>query len=423
MNIPRTSALLLSLLLPALAAVPARGDSSITFTPGTDFWVDTARPGTQVVGNPLATKAPGISQLLVTWVRGGPDGVGHVIWARQLDTPGLTKNPERVLARVPDKKIDDVSLSAGWYNYALGWRTSDPVTRRQTIFARVFDLHLNPAGPLIRIEIPPSNDDYNLIYADDGPEVGVDDSGNLVVAWIELLDMTGLGRFDFAALHIRRFALDGAPGASMDLPAEEDSNHLALAVAPGGSFMAAWDQPTNRPAVRALLFGADNVSRRLFTAPGEDTARCLRTTQSPALAAGYQGFFVAFADPVGQAAYGNFGLDPGCLGIFGQLYDPSGQILREDFRIKRDSWSPIVRNNRDEFLVVWEGNPPAPGSTRQQGVYLHPYFGNGQSAGPDLFVQKKPVTGVAFEGGGALLVWPDKGRVRARYLTEKRPTP
>lgn len=419
MSIPRTSALLLSLLLPALAAAPARG-GSITFTPGADFWVEAPKSGIQVVGKPLATKAPGISQLLVTWVRGGPDGVGHVIWARQLDTPGLTKNPERVLARVPDKKIDDVSLSAGWYHYALGWRTSDPVTRRQAIFARVLDLHLNPAGPLIRIDVPVPK--KGLSYVDDGPEVGVDDSGNLVVAWIELIDLTGLGRFELAAVHVRRFALDGTPGPSMDIPAEEDSNHLALAVAPGGSFMIAWDKP-NQPAVHAELYGPDSVNRRLFIQPGEDTARCLRTTQSPALAAGYQGFFVAFADPVGQAAYGNFGLDPGCLGIFGQVYDPSGQILREDFRVKRDSWSPIVRNNRDEFLVVWEGNPPNPGGPRQQGVYLHPYFGNGQSAGPDLFVQKKPVTGVAFEAGGALLVWPDKGGVRARYLTEKRSTP
>jgi hypothetical protein len=395
-------------------AVEAR---PLRFVPGPIVRVDTSQTGTQVVGKPLAAEAPGSRKALVVWLQGGADGAGHVIWGRQLDSRARDGfGPQRDLARVPAQTIQDFSVSAGGSYYALGWRTFDPVLRQQELFARVFDLQLNPAGPLIHIALPPLDPDEQRVIPE-GPEVGLDDSGRLVAAWIENVDPFGLGRFDLFHVRARRYALDGTPGTDIVGAASDDSRSLVLAEAPDGTFLVAWEgfDGDRQTTVRALLYGPDNVERHLFLQPGEASGSCFHSSRSPALAASAGSFFVAFEDRVGQASFGNGEPVPECRGVFTQIYDLAGQNLRGELPVQRDSRSPLVQSNRSLFLLTWEGFMTAPSGARRRGTLAHPYFANGSSAGPDASIQSQPVTGLAFGPVDALLVWKDRG-VRARFL-------
>jgi len=373
----------------------------------------------QVAGKPAAAKAQGTASTLVAWLRAGPDGVAHTIWARHLNS-GFS-GPEVVLARVPGKAIRDFSLSAGANHYALSWSTIAPGQLQPELFARVFDLQLNPAGPAIHIAVD-TTEPPGKVFVTDGPKAGVDDSGRLVAAWLEEVDLFGLGRTDLSWLRVRRYALNGQPVTDITGGSSEDSRGMALAVAPNGSFVVAREEydPDVETVVQAVLYRADGAPSPVFLNVGDGGGFCWHTGKTPALAADSNGFFLAFADPVGRTLHQ--GLNPICQGLFGQLFDPTGQMLRGEFRLKRNSFSPIVQSNRTDYLVVWEGTPPAPGGTPRHGAYAHPYFGiNGLSAGPDLFIQEKPVTGMAFGPADALVVWPETGSVRARLLIEQGP--
>jgi hypothetical protein len=411
----RRRSLLLQALLLSTVVVSARADDPLTFVPGPVFRIDTPRPGVQVAGKPLAAQARDAAGTLVAWLRAGQDGVAHTIWARRLDSGVLS--PERTLVRVPGKAIRDFSLGAGAQHYALAWSTFDAKTQRLDLFARVFDLRLSPAGPIIPIAID-TTEPPGKVWVTDGPQAGIDDSGRLRVAWLEEIDLFGLGRTDLSWLRARRYALSGQAEDSVTGGTSEGSRALALAVAPGGSFVVAWESydPDVETRVEAVLFQAGNGSP-ISLNPADGGGFCWHTGKTPALAADANGFFLAFVDPVGQTFHQ--GLNRICEGVFGQLFDPSGQILRGEFRIKRISSSPLVQSNGGEYLVVWEGFPPNPGGVRQQGAWAHPYFSSGFSAGPDLYIQKTPVTGVAFgpADADALVVWAEAGSVRGRMLS------
>jgi hypothetical protein len=414
----RRRSLLLQALLLSTVVVSARADDPLTFVPGPVFRIDTPRPGVQVAGKPLAAQARDAAGTLVAWLRAGQDGVAHTIWGRLVDSGVLS--PERTLVRVPGKAIRDFSLSAGAHHYALAWSTFDPAAQRLELFARAFDLQLRPAGPAIRIQIditePPGK-----VWVTDGPQAGIDDSGRLVVAWLEEVDLFGLGRTDLSWWRARHYALNGQTETDITGGTSEGSRAMALAVAPGGSFVVAWEEydPDVETRVEAVLFQADGASPPLSLNPADGGGFCRHTGKTPALAADANGFFLAFADPVGRTF--QQGLNRVCEGVFGELFDPTGQILRGEFRIKRISWSPTVQSDGSRYLVVWEGFPPNPGGVRRQGAWAHPYFTNGFSAGPDLFIQQTPVTGMAFGPAGALVVWEEGGSVRARVLSGSLP--
>lgn len=402
----------------AFFALPLAAQPPIVLVRGPVFPIDSPRPGGQVVGQPLTVKAPGISRILIVWTRGSADGAAHAIWAREIEegSPTHALTPERVLARAPGKAILDVSLSASWDRYALAWKTFDPALRRTEMFVRLFDVFLRPLGPPINIAID-TTEPPGQVFLTDGPRAGLDDSGRLVVAWLEEIDLFGLGRADLTWMRVQRFAVDGSLESDLRWGSTEGSRALALAVAPGGSFLVAWEDydPDVATVTRARLYGPNDATPPVNLDPGQDTGFCWHSSRSPAVAANYDSFFLAFADPLGRRVQGG-GTDPLCFGLFGQAYNLSGAHLRGEFRIKRNSWAPLVQANRSQFLVTWEGNPPPPpGGARQPGAYAHPFRDDGQSAGPDLFIQRTPVSGVAFYGDSAVLVWADHG-VKAREL-------
>ncbi len=397
---------LLALTLASSTAWP----QPLTFVPGPVFRVDAPVPGAPIVGSPQAAKAPGINCTLVAWMR----GQARAVFAQQLCPDRF--GPELVLARAPGKQITDFSLSAGWYNYALAWTVAGPAGQRTT-FARIFDIFARPVGPPFRIDMSPLEPGESL-FVQSGPKVGIYDSGRLVVAWIEEVER---GDLRFFRARARRYALDGTPGAEVLVGAAEGAYAIKLAVAPGGSYMVAWETYGEDPAatrVELRLYGADDIERPLAAQPGSAPVACPRpATEWPAIAGGYERFFVAFMGAVGQSPDG---VDPRCIGVFAQVYDLDGGLVRGEFRVKRSSWSPIVQHDRSHFLVTWSAGPistlPAPGGSPVPGLYVHPYELTGYSAGPEMRVQEQPITGVGFGPFRPLLVWP-AGGVMARYLT------
>jgi hypothetical protein len=250
--------------------------------------------------------------------------------------------------------------------------------------------------------------------------VGIDDTGRLVVAWLEQVEIEGP---DFFRVRARRYGLDGTPGVER-VVAESPGNglSLALAVAPEGSYMVAWEAFVEDPAETSValgLYGPDDSERHVAFQPGSAPGACSRpATESPALAGGYGGFFVAFAGGVGQSPQG---VNPRCVGVFAQVYDLEGALLRGEFRVKRSSWSPLVQHDRSDFLVTWQAGPisglRAPGGAPSPGAYAHAYAASGFSAGPETWIQEQAITGLAFEPRRPLLVWREDG-VFARYLIE-----
>lgn len=397
-----------------LASAPARPEPP-RWAPGPVFRVDTPRAGARLLGEPQAAQAPGGDCMLAAWLRGGRDRRAHVISARQL-CPGRSA-PEIVLVRAPQKTIVGFSLSAGWHHYALAWTVSDPSTGLKEHFARIFDIFAVPVGPPFRIETPPlvPGEGLSLPYV---MKVGIDDSGRLVVAWVEEVSRESAHFFRARA---RRYALDGTPGTEVLVGASRGGYEADLAVAPDGSYMVAWVNYDSDPAATEVLlhlYGPDDAERSLAAQPGEAPGACPRSaTESPALAAGYDRFFVAFVGGVGQSPDGE---DPRCLGVFAQVYDLQGGLVRGEFRVKRSSWFPIVRHDRSRFLVAWEAGPipgiPAPGGAPFPGLYAHSYNLSGHSEEPELRVQPDGISGMALDPARALLVWAEDGGVFARYL-------
>ena len=410
-RLPRFTFLAVCLALAPVVAWP----DSLQFVPGPVFQVETPRPGVFVEGQPQAAKARSTDCMFVAWMRSGSDHQAHVIWARQLcsSSPG----PERVLVRTPGKTLINFSLAAGGSHYALAWKVFDPVLNRQDTFARIFNLQAVPVGPPIRIDISPTEPGEEVLVRG-GPKVGIDDAGRLVVAWLEEVLTED---FNFFRVRARRYALDGTPGTEVEVGAAPGAYTVALAVAPDGSYMVGWDFFGEDPAatdVRLSLYGPDDVEQPVSFQPGSAPGACERpAVDSPALAASDWGFFVAFLGSVGQSPDG---VDPRCIGVFAQVYDLAGALVRGEFRVKRSSWSPIVQSNGSAFLVTWEAGPisglPAPGGAPVPGTYAHPYGLNGYSVGPEIRVQEQQISGMAFGPSQALLVWAQNG-VSARYLT------
>jgi hypothetical protein len=412
----RLSRFILLAVCLALALAPAVAwPDSLQFVPGPVFRVDAPRPGVFVEGQPQAAKARNTGCTLVAWMRSGSDHRAHVIWGRQLcsSSPG----PERVLVRTPGKTLTDFSLVAGGSHYALAWGVFDPVLYRWDSFVRIFNLQAVPVGPPIHIDISPTDPGEEVLVRD-SPKVGIDDSGRVVVAWLEEVLTEDL---NFFRVRARRYALDGTPGNEVEVDAAAGAYTVALAVAPDGSYMAGWDYYREDPAatdVRLRLYGPDDVERPVSFQPSAISGSCVRpAVESPALAASGSGFFVAFLGAVGQSPDG---VNPRCIGVFAQVYDLEGGLVRDEFRVKRSSWSPIVQHNGSAFLVTWEAGPisglPAPGGAPVPGTYAHPYGLNGYSVGPEMRVQEQQISGMAFGPSQALLVWAQNG-VSARYLT------
>jgi hypothetical protein len=131
-----------------------------------------------------------------------------------------------------------------------------------------------------------------------GIQVAGDGAGNFLVIWSEIPDAGGGGRH---GIYGRRFSAAGAPlGAVLPLVPSFTTGYRALAMAPDGSFVIAWDssgQDRSDQNVFAQVFPASGVPRRPAFLASEKVSGIQRY---PWVAINGQGQFVVVWEDAGS---------------------------------------------------------------------------------------------------------------------------
>jgi hypothetical protein len=215
---------------------------------GGEFVVNTTTAGTQQFPKVAADAA---GDFVVVWTGPNPATGKTDIWGRRFDSNGNPVTPTDVLLDPTTEGLDSgarVAMSGDGTLVAVS-RTG-LVNGARDIYAELYNGSLNPLGSAFRV---------NQVHtgAVTNSKLAMDSSGNLVVTWGTLASNGLLAvngrRFDNQGNALTNdFPISGTPTGGND-------TNLALAVAPDGGFLAAWDavnSTTHNLEVHALRFSA-----------------------------------------------------------------------------------------------------------------------------------------------------------------------
>ncbi len=269
----------------------------------------------------------------------------------------------------------------------------------------VYAQRLGPAGQLVGGEMR-LNTTTNLDQRDVALAVAAD--GSFVAAWAS----TGQDGSN-AGVYARRFAADGTPltaELAVNLTTQGNQREPAVALEPGGRFLVAW-QSTNQDG------SGEGVYARAYDAGGTPTSAeiAVNTTTAndqklPAVAGSAAGFVVAW-ESVGQ--------DGGGSGIYARRFDPAGTAQGGEglvnTRTAGNQERPATARAADgTFVVAWQDAGSFDGDG--YGVYARWFAADGTALGDQLRLnattvsdQRDPV--VALDGQGRVVAaWDSDGQ-------------
>ena len=329
---PRLALLLLVLaLVPAAAdALPPRAEPEIvanSYTINHQFLSDVAA---EPSGN-----------FVVVWESVGQDGDNGGIFGQRFSAAGLRLGGEfQVNTYTTGRQSSARVAAADGGRFVVVWMSPGQDGSGAGVFGRVFD----PGGPLGG-EFPLAT------YTTNGqvtPSVSVDASGNVIAAWAS----DGADGASFG-IRARRFAGAGTP-LGPEIPVNGATAgiqfHPAVARAPDGSFVVAWDgYDGHGPGVFLRRFdpaGAPlggEVQVNTYTLDSQDTP------EVAPLAGG--GFAVVWQSS---------GQDGSVRGVFGRRVDEAGspfggEIALNTYTYDAQQFPRVAPDETGGFSVVWEG--------------------------------------------------------------------
>ena len=318
---------------------------------GSEFVVNTDTLGDQ--SEPAVAMDPD-GNFVVVWTDGsnfGGDGDGssNGISGQLYDDTGSPVGTQfRVNSDTANQQTRaDVAMDANG-NFVVAFGTFQPSgsTSDADLFARRFDSSANPLGSEFQVNTYTLDRQYRS-------ELGFDAAGNFVIAWRSAVD--GDEDYDIIA---RRYDGAGNPltgEIQVNSYTFEEQRDVSLAVAPDGSFVAAWssdDFDGSSRGIAARRFDATG------TPIGNDFQVNTYTTSSqanPDIAMDTNGNFVV--------TWASFRQDGDGRGVFAQQFDSSGNAIGGEFQVTTTTAGDqgygfrgpdVAMDDSGNFTVTWE---------------------------------------------------------------------
>ena len=288
---------------------------------------------------PAVTISPA-GNLVVAWVAVRDDDCDVV--ARMFDPQGqaitdefrVNESTSKTGQSMPCIAMDSTGrFVVVWTNWSEGRYSG-----KSHVVGRVFE----PDGT-------PSSGDF--VISDntnaDWPDIGMDDSGRFVVAWIRMGDTYNRPYGEY--IMFRRYEADGTPaGGAVQVTEDLNSRWYGPAVAVGdaGEFTVTWAIGPFPYDIAAQHFNADGAA---VTEPYMVNT-CIEGNQGhPQIAGDGQGEYLIVWDSQGQ--------DGSCSGVYAQRCTQAGELIGDEFQVNTfvqdRQWYADVAATGDKYVVVW----------------------------------------------------------------------
>lgn len=226
------------------------------------------------------------------------------------------------------------------------------------------------------------------------PSVGMDDSGNFVIAFKDVPEVNAQ-RYDSSGAEVGGEFQVNTTGGNGILSTATDMNG-------SGAFVVIWDtsgQDGDGYGVFGQLF--DNTGTTVGGEFQVNTTTAL-SQQRPVVGMDSSGNFVVI--------WQSFSQDGDAFGVFGQLYDNTGTKVGGEFQVNTTTTggqdAPNVSMNADgDFIVVWDGNGPGDSI----GIFGQRYDNTGTKVGSEFLVNTTTINSqgrpaIALRSSGEFVV-------------------
>jgi hypothetical protein len=331
---------------------------------GPVFEVNSYTIGSQF-GPKVATDGGG--NFVVVWDGSGPGGQG--VFARLFDSAGSASGEEfQVNATTTGRQGGPVVSRRASGDFVVAWEANDAAS--YGISARLFDASGTPLGP--EFPVNTYTTDRQLFAS-----VGMDATGNFVVAWVSFYGQDGDGYGIFG----QRFDASGSPVGSefpINTYTTGKQHFPSVAMRSTGEFVVAWDSPQDDPAAG----NSAGVFARRFDASGTPEGG---EFQVNTYTTNFQG-----APHIAMDASGNFVVtwisyeqDGQYYGVYAQRFTSAGAPDGSEFRAStqtagNETGGWVSMDGEGRFVIDWHGG---------SGVFARRYDASGAPVGETISVE------------------------------------
>lgn len=344
---------------------------------------------------------------VVAWQSALQDGSGAGIYARRYNASYKAWEPEGELlvnvVTVGDQAKPKVALDAAG-NFVVVWQSQDgtnPDTSPSTgIFGRRWDAALKGWSPQGEFRI-----NAEVLYDQVAPVISMNAAGQFVVAWVGDNGVLLNPLDSEKSIFVQWFDTNGQALLAADYLAnkyvKDAQEHPALAIAPNGNFVAAWQSINqemnvegvgNSWGVYANQFVVDAAAHTITRLNGKDEFRVNETTDGP------QRFPEVGIDQAGNfvVAWQSIRQDASSWAVLARQYNANGTAAGGEALVNTYTSGPqilpvIAERGTGDFAIFWDGQAPGhlEGVSGQRFHFVRDDFnrGNFPSLGPDWTVR------------------------------------
>jgi Ca2+-binding RTX toxin-like protein len=306
---------------------------------GGEILVNTSTTNEQ--GDPVvAMDANG--NFVVAWTDRDPlVATSGAVYARRFDSNGNALSGQLLVNTTTSNAQDTPAIAMNADGrFVITWESFDQDGDGDGVYAQVYDSLGNKVGGEIAVNTSTSGDQHD-------PVVGIDGSGNFVVAWT---NDTGVS----VSVQARRFDSAGNPLGGQFLvntTGTDDQDTPAIAMNANGDFVITWES-NNQDG------DGDGVYARRYNNTGASVGGEIavnNTTNSnqddPSVAIDATGNFLV--------AWESFGQDGSSDGVYGQYFDNTGAKVGTEFRINTftnsaQSEVALAMDAHGNAIAVWQ---------------------------------------------------------------------
>lgn len=273
------------------------------------------------------------------------------------------------------------------------------------IYAREFDATGSPLGSTFQV-----NTDAGGVHGE--ADVAMNGSGNYVVVWTFQTYATFAGGPHY--IYSRQFGLGASGSSQVRLTPTDDQINPTVAIDDAGDYVVAWS--SEHPLIGDEEY---DITARLYDSSGTPVTSLFRvnsTTDSsqvrPSAAMDAAGDFII--------AWQSYGQDGSGWGIYAQRYGSSGAATGGEFQVNatttNDQSSPAASmDDSGDFVVAWQSYEQE-GSSKLNGVYAKLYNSSGTALTGDVHANvtinnDQAMPSVAMDSSGNfVVVWTDNAQ-------------
>ncbi|MEM9449486.1 MAG: Calx-beta domain-containing protein [Cyanobacteria bacterium P01_E01_bin.6] len=362
---------------------------------GNEFQVNTFTTGPQDDPN-IAVDAQG--NYVVVWESDGQDGGDRGVYAQRYDRFGNALGSEIQVstATIPDEFDPVVGMDASG-NFVVAWTRDTGAS--VSVRARRFDSDGNALGNPFLVNTETTDDQ-------DTPAIAMNADGRFVITW-ESDNQDGDGEGVYAQMYDSAGNIVGGEIAVSNLTAGDQEDPV-VGIDGAGNFVIAWTNDVGAAvSVRARRF--DNLGNALGNAFLVNT-ETTDDQDTPAIAMNANGEFVITWESLAQDGDGD--------GVFAQRYDNTGtkvggEIAVNTFTSSNQDDPSVAIDAEGNFLIAWESFGQDGSS---DGVYGQYFDNTGAKQGSEFLINtfttnnQREVALAMDADGNAIAVWESSGQ-------------